>query len=506
MLNNTLSAPLSATLTLDNDFELSPVDPRLFGGLAEHLGRHIYTGIYEPTHPTATAEGFRGDVIALVRELDISVVRYPGGNFVSNYDWENGVGPLSERPARLDLAWHTTEPNTFGTNEFAGWCRAVGAAPMIAVNLGTRGAADAQRLVEYCNHPRGTRYSDLRRSHGVSEPHGIKLWCLGNEMDGDWQTGHKEAHEYGRVAAEASKMMKWTDPGIETVLCGSSSAEMKTFGRWEWDALHAASAHVDYLSLHQYFGNRERDTPRFLADPDRMSAFIEQTTALCDAVCAAKKQKRKIHLSFDEWNVWYHADAPLPDKYESWQVAPPILEDHYTMEDALVVGGCLITLLNHCDRVKIACLAQIVNVIAPILTVPGGGAWRQTIFYPFAQASALGRGTVLRVGGTLPERDGRKTLAVAAVRSEQGDRLTLFAVNRELTDTTPLSVNLRGFGAARVLRHTVLRHDDLTSVNTEAAPNTVVPSAGGGAKVEGEVLTVRLAPASWNVIEVGLRG
>ena len=489
------------SLTLDNDFELSPIDPRLFGGFVEHLGRHIYTGIYEPTHPTADANGFRGDVIELMRELTVPIIRYPGGNFVSGYRWEDGVGAPEDRPVRLDLAWGTTEPNTFGTNEFMRWCDAVGAKPMMAVNLGTRGPDDARHLVEYCNHQSGTYYSNLRRSHGVAEPHGVKLWCLGNEMDGDWQMGRKEAHEYGRVAAEAAKMMKWTDPTIETVLCGSSSAEMKSFGQWEWDALHAASAHVDYLSLHQYFDNRDDNTPRFLADPDRMSAFIEQATALCDAVCAAKKQRRKIHLSFDEWNVWYHASAPVLAE-QRWLVAPPLLEDQYTMEDALTVGGCLITLLNHCDRVKIGCLAQLVNVIAPILTVPGGAAWRQTIFYPFMHASHLGRGTALRIGGTLPERDGRKTLGLAAVRSESGDRLTLFIINRELTEAMPLTVNLRGFGAVRVLRHTVLRHDDLKATNTEAAPNTVVPTAGEDARIENERLSVRLSPASWNVIEI----
>ncbi len=493
-------------LTLDSDYELSPIDPRLFGGFVEHLGRHIYTGMVEPGHMTADADGFRTDVLELVRELNVPIVRYPGGNFVSGYNWEDGVGAVESRPARLDLAWHTTEPNTFGTNEFMRWCDKANTKPMLAVNLGTRGADAARNLVEYCNHDNGTYWSDLRRSHGVAAPHGVRTWCLGNEMDGDWQMGHKSAPEYGALARETAKLMKGTDSSIETIVCGSSHRGMPTFGRWEWEVLQECYEHVDYLSVHVYYGNKDDDTPAFLAKPDGMARFIDEAVSLCDAVAASKKQKRKINLSFDEWNVWYHSQAD-DKKMPKWKVAPPLLEDRYTFEDALVVGGMLITLLNRADRVKIGCLAQLVNVIAPIMTAPGGGAWRQTIFYPFAQASNLGRGTVLRVGGEIPETpEGRKTFALAAVRSEQGDKLTLFVVNRALTEALPLDLTLRGFGGgASVVKHTVLQHDNLKARNTEAEPFTVVPREITGATVSGEMLSAILPPASWNVIEVSLR-
>jgi len=204
---------------LHRDFAIGTTHPRLFGSFIEHLGRCIYGGIFEPGHPAADAKGFRQDVMKLVRELSPTVMRYPGGNFVSGYNWEDGVGPVEQRPARLDLAWFSTETNHFGTNEFMDWCKAANVEAMMAVNLGTRGGDAARNLVEYCNHAGGTYWSDLRKSHGWPQPHNVKFWCLGNEMDGPWQMEHKTATEYGRIAAEAAKMMKWVDPSLTSARC-----------------------------------------------------------------------------------------------------------------------------------------------------------------------------------------------------------------------------------------------------------------------------------------------
>ena len=488
---------------LDRDYTLSAVDPRLFGGFAEHLGRHIYEGLYEPTHPTADEQGFRQDVIALVRELNMPVMRYPGGNFVSGYNWEDGVGPKDQRPARLDLAWNSVEPNEFGTGEFVDWCRKVGTEPMLAVNLGTRGPAEARDLVEYCNHPSGTALSDLRRAHGHAAPHAVKLWCLGNELDGPWQMGHKTATEYGRVACEAAKLMKWVDPGIQLVACGSSGRTMPTFGTWELEVLDHCFDQVEYLSIHTYYGNADGDTPSFLAKPDSMDDFIHETTALCDAVSARRKSRKRLMLSFDEWNVWYHSHThPKP---EPWSVAGPRLEDVYTFEDALCVGGMLITLLNNADRVKIACLAQVVNVIGAIMTEAGGPAWRQTIFHPFAQASAHGRGEVLKAVIDSPvydckEREAVPYLKLAAVAGE--DSLTLFALNRNLSDPLPLEVDLRAFPALKSAEWTTLTHEDLHATNTSATPENVKPKTMIGASISEGKLTAVLPKASWNVIRL----
>lgn len=497
-----------ATLILDADFVIADVDSRLFGGFAEHLGRHIYSGIYEPGHPTADENGFRQDVLELVRELDMPIMRYPGGNFVSGYRWEDGVGPKEKRPSRLDLAWGALEPNTFGTNEFMDWCHKVGTAPMMAVNLGSRGPEAAQALVEYCNHPGGTEWSDMRRSHGYAEPHHVKVWCLGNEMDGPWQMCQKTAWEYGRIATEAAKLMKWTDPTIETVLCGSSGRTMRTFGRWEWEALHEAYDQTDYLSLHTYYGNTTDDTPGFLAQPDTMADFIRETVALCDAVRATKKASRKINLSFDEWNVW-NQTSDLVDTGEKWTMARPQLEQAYNMEDALVVGGMLLTLLTHADRVKIGCMAQVVNAIAPIMTEPGGRAWKQSIFYPFASASRLGRGTVLETIMQAPEYHSktREDVPIAKAASVvDSNSLTIFALNRD-PEGQPITLtgSLRRFPKAHAVRHTVLSHPDLKAVNAADRPDTIAPRMADKTPViDHESFTAILPPYSWNVIHFSL--
>ena len=220
-----------AHLRVHADESVAVVSDRVFGSFVEHMGRAVYTGIFEPGHPTADSRGFRADVLELVRELGATVIRYPGGNFVSGFRWEDSVGP--DRPVRLDVAWHSVETNLVGLHEFAGWADTAGVEIMQAVNLGTRGIADAAALLEYSNHPGGTALSDQRRANGRTDPFGIRVWCLGNEMDGPWQIGHKTADEYGRLAAETARVMKWVDPGVELVVAGSSNADMPTFGSWE---------------------------------------------------------------------------------------------------------------------------------------------------------------------------------------------------------------------------------------------------------------------------------
>ena len=348
-----------AKLILDRDYVIGAIDPRIYGSFVEHLGRCVYGGIYEPDHPEADKNGFRTDVLRLVKDLNISVVRYPGGNFVSGFNWEDSIGPKENRPARLDLAWFTTETNAFGLHEYIDWCKDAGIQPMYSVNLGTRGPDAARNLVEYANHPGGTYWSDLRRKNGASEPFGIKLWCLGNEMDGNWQIGHKTAQEYGRAANETAKLMKWVDPSIELVVCGSSASDMPTFVEWESSVLDACYDAVDYISLHRYYGNPTGDTPGFLARTMDMDAFIKTVASVCDSMKAKKRSKKTINLSFDEWNVWYHSGGQDQEilKKSKWGKALPLLEDVYNFEDALLAGSMLLTLIRNADRVKIACLA-----------------------------------------------------------------------------------------------------------------------------------------------------
>ncbi|MEC0182069.1 alpha-N-arabinofuranosidase [Paenibacillus peoriae] len=500
-----MAAAVKAKMIVDKSFRIAEVDKRIYGSFVEHLGRAVYGGIYEPSHSSSDEGGFRNDVKELVRQLDVPIIRYPGGNFVSGYNWEDGVGPVASRPRQLELAWRTVEPNEVGTNEFFKWAKDVGSEVMMAINLGTRGIDAARNLVEYCNHPGGSYWSDLRRSHGIEQPHKIKTWCLGNEMDGPWQIGHKTAEEYGRLAVESAKAMKLIDPDIELVSCGSSSSTMPTFPEWEATTLDHTYEVADYISLHQYYGNHDNDTANYLARSMDMDHFIQTVISTCDYIKAKKRSKKKMMLSFDEWNVWYHSND-ADKKIDPWTVAPPQLEDIYNFEDALLVGSMLITFLRHADRVKMACLAQLVNVIAPIMTENNGKAWKQTIFYPYLHASRYGRGISL-----MPVVDSEKYdskdftdipyLDSAVVYDEEGDALTIFAVNRHLSESLELTVDVRSFEGYRIVEHTVLEHDDLKATNSPAGEK-VTPHNGGNAKLKDGIVKSHLGKASWNVIRL----
>ncbi|WP_189023538.1 arabinosylfuranosidase ArfA [Paenibacillus albidus] len=496
---------IQSTMIVDKDFKLAEVDPRVYGSFIEHLGRAVYGGIYEPGHKTADEQGFRSDALAAIRALNVPIIRYPGGNFVSGYNWEDGVGPQEKRKRSLELAWWTTETNQVGTNEFADFAKLVGSEVMMAVNLGTRGIDAARNLVEYCNHPSGSYYSDLRIAHGYKEPHAFKTWCLGNEMDGPWQIGAKTAAEYGRLANETAKAMRWVDPTLELVACGSSGSGMDTFAEWEATVLDLSYDNVDFLSLHTYYNNNEDDTPNFLARSLDMDQFIRSVAATADYIKAKKKSKKTIYLSLDEWNVWKSQGSSRAEQL--WQVAPPEFEDVYNMEDALVVGCCLITLLKHADRVKMACIAQLINVIAPIMTENGGPLWLQTTYYPYLHTSIYGRGTVLHPLITSPKYDSKDFadvpyLEAISVYNEELSEVTVFAVNRHLSEGLELTVDLRSFGAVHVLEHIVLEHEELKACNTKQSPETVVPHNGGSAQAEGGRMTALLAKASWNVIRL----
>ncbi len=497
-----------ASLILDKDYEIGKVDPRIYGSFIEHLGRAVYGGIYEPGHKSADELGFREDVLELVKELDVPIIRYPGGNFVSAFNWEDSVGPRDQRPKRLDLAWYTTETNEVGMHEFSDWLTKANSSMMYAINLGTRGVDDARNVVEYANHLEGSYYSDLRIKNGAKDPFGIKVWCLGNEMDGEWQMGHKTARDYGALAREAAKVMKRVDPSIEVVACGSSSLEMPTFGGWEYTMLMECYEQIDYVSLHRYYANYEDDTPAFLARSMDLDEFIKSVTAICDAVGAVKRSKKKLGLSFDEWNVWYHSRQQDKEiwKQDKWNRALPLLEDVYNFEDALLVGSMLITFIRNADRVKIACLAQLVNVIAPIMTRNGGGVWRQTIYWPLLHASRFGRGISLQPIVESPvyncwDYENVPFIDAAAVLTEQED-VVIFCVNKSMDQHIALNCEFRDFGTLTVEQHIELHHDDVKATNTEAHPDEVTPMDADKGKFVDDTLEVLLRPLSWNVLRL----
>ncbi|WP_285318689.1 alpha-N-arabinofuranosidase [Pseudarthrobacter sp. lyk4-40-TYG-27] len=498
-----------ATITLDPAFTVGPVRRRTFGAFVEHLGRCVYTGIFEPDHPDADEDGFRKDVLELTRELGVSTVRYPGGNFVSGYRWEDGVGPVDQRPVRLDLAWHSTDPNSVGVDEFAKWSAKAGVEPMMAVNLGTRGVQEALDLLEYCNIDGGTALSEQRRANGAATGYGIRMWCLGNEMDGPWQIGHKNAQEYGRLAADTARGMRMIDPGLELVACGSSGPTMPTFGEWERVVLTETYDVVDLVSAHQYFED-SGDLQEHLAAGHKMEAFIRDIISHIDHVKSVRKSTKQVNISFDEWNVWHmsRGESKVPSGND-WPVAPVLLEDTYTVADAVVVGDLLVTLLRNTDRVHSASLAQLVNVIAPIMTEPGGRSWKQTTFHPFALTSRHASGTVLQLAVESPLVSGGTTAdfaalsAVATYDAAKGEAV-VFAVNRSAAGALTLDAAVGGLGNVRVIEALTYSNKDPYWQATADDSSSVLPAENVTAKADGGHLTAELPAVSWSMIRLAV--
>ncbi|GAA4166560.1 alpha-N-arabinofuranosidase [Gryllotalpicola daejeonensis] len=503
-----------AHIELDKQAVIAPVNRRTFGSFVEHLGRCVYDGIYEPGHETANEDGFRLDVVELVKELGSTTIRYPGGNFVSGFRWEDSVGPRDKRPVRRDLAWRSIETNQVGLDEFARWLKLTDSELMLAVNLGTRGILEALDLLEYANHPSGTALSDLRIANGSPEPHNVRMWCLGNEMDGNWQTGFMSADDYGKLAARTAQAMKTAQPDLELVVCGSSGSGMPHFGDWERTVLEHSYEFVDYVSCHAYYQEYNGDLGSFLASSLDMDYFIDTVVATADHVGYKKRSSKKIMLSFDEWNVWYlhksdeDGDNPDPAAAASaeWRHAPRLLEDVYSVADAVVVGNLLMTLLKHSDRVTSASLAQLVNVIAPIMTEPGGPAWRQTTFYPFSITSRLASGNVLRPVIESPTYDTARhgqASVIDAVATVDDDHAAVFLVNRDLTEPATVTIDVRSLGLARVTEAVTLADADPYAKNTLSEQNRVAPAPNDSAALADGVLTVTLPPVSWTAIALG---
>jgi alpha-N-arabinofuranosidase len=486
-----------AHVSLDRSVVVAPVNRRLFGSFVEHLGRCVYDGIYEPSHPTANEDGFRLDVVELVKELGSTTIRYPGGNFVSGFRWEDSVGPREKRPVRRDLAWHSLESNQVGVDEFARWLKLTGSELMMAVNLGTRGIQAALDLLEYCNHPSGTALSDQRIANGTLEPHDIRMWCLGNEMDGPWQTG---------LAARTAAAMKMADKDLELVVCGSSGSGMPTFGDWERTVLEHSYEHVDFISCHAYYQERGGDLGSYLASSIDMQYFIDTVVTTADHVGNKLRSRKRINLSFDEWNIWYLDEHKESDEVnDEWRYAPRQLEDVYSVADAVVLGNLLITLLKNSDRVTSASLAQLVNVIAPIMTEPGGDAWRQTTFFPFSVTSRLAAGEILRPTIT----SGRYDTAVygeadlidsVATFDEKAGRAAVFLVNRSQTETITTQVDARALGLTRVAEAVSLHDDDVYAKNTLQDQNRVGLKTNDTANLTDGILTITLPPVSWSAV------
>jgi alpha-N-arabinofuranosidase len=522
---------MKARVVAHRDFVISNIDERIYSSFLEHVGRAIYTGIYEPDHPTADANGMRSDVVQLVRDLNIPFVRYPGGNFVSSYNWEDGIGPREKRPTRLDPSWHSSDSNAVGIHEFFDWCQSAGTEPMMVMNLGSRGLEAARDLLEYVTAPTGSYWGDLRKANGRAEPFPIKLWGLGCEMDGGWQFGQKSADEYGMLSRQVAQAIRKYDKTFdrygnhttEIVVNGSTSCDMPGYPDWDRTVLEHCYEHVDYIAAHMYFSSktgqrysgfppapRELITKDFLALSEYMDAYIGSLASTIDHVKAKKRSKRDVKIAFEEWNPWYHSDGARREVFDAggWPHAPRLFEEAFDLKDVLLVGCILNTFIRRSDVVRIACIAQLVNVIGIISTEPGGPAWRQATYYPFYFASKYGRGKALNLSVDSPAYDAELAdkvsyLDVAGVVDEVTRTVTLFAVNRHPTEEIDMSIDLRGFGAdPRIVDHQVMTSSDIETANTLSAPNALAPTAGGNVHFEGDRLLGRLAPYSYQMLRV----
>jgi len=496
------------------------MDRRLLGAFLEHLGRAIYTGVYEPESKLAEEHGFRRDVVQEVKELGVPIMRYPGGNFVSGYDWLHGVGPKDKRPTVLERAWNSIETNQFGTNEFIEWCRLVDTEPLLACNLGTGTPEQAAAYAEYCNMSSGTRWSNLRREHGYEQAHKVKYWCLGNEMDGPWQIGHMPAREYGRKARDAAQQIRAVDRDTKLIACGSSNTIMPTYLVWDREVLEECYDQVDGISLHNYYGNTEQltgnDTSRYLAMNLDMERQIQEIIAVCDYVQGTLKSPKRLWLSFDEWNVWYRARG---GRFTNGQkkFAPPLLEEVYNLEDALLVGGFVNTLLRQSERVRVGCLAQIVNVIAPLVT-NADQVLRQSTYYPYAWALEYAHGRVLDLlveSETYPispdglradfsRRDAVPYLDVVATVDAENGRAALFMLNRDLDSEREVTLEWRAPEPEKVMACRTLTGADLKAYNTFERPKQVAPRPLD-APEPGPRMTFKLPARSYTVVSLATK-
>ncbi len=488
-------------ILIDTQRTISPISPLLFGGFVEHMGRCVYEGIYDPVSPLADESGLRTDVLEALREQAYTVMRYPGGNFLSGYNWLDGVGPKEQRSRRRELAWQSIETNQFGTNEFMEFCGKINADPMLAVNMGTGTIQSASDLVEYCNVPGGTYWSDLRASHGFNKPHNVRYWCVGNEMDGPWQIGHLDAVAYGKKALEAAKMMKWQDPSIKTILCGSSNDQIPTYPEWDRTALEIAWEHMDYHSMHYYTANHSGDSTSYLASAVAFERFVDTLEGTLRYVKAKRRSKHDVYLSWDEWQVWY---SQLDLVQGNWTEAPHIAEDVYSLEDALVVAQWLNVFLRKSNVIKIACVAQIVNVISWLQTCHDG-LLKQPSYYPFKLVSNLARGDALDVLVKAPlvetkEYDAVSALDVSASYDAAAETGAVFIVNRSQTETLTTDIEWQDKPDVQIGKVWQLSGDDPKAVNSWEEPNRVMAKDISAPGVDNGRSTIDLPPLSFTVL------
>ena len=491
-------APGPARIEVHTERVISDIDPKIYGNFLEHLGRCIEGGVFDEGSPLADANGYRRDVLDAARKMNVTLLRWPGGNFSSNYDWRDGIGPRDQRPRRLEMAWGTVESNRFGTHEFLQYAEMLGAEPYFCANLGTGTWQEAQQWVEYCNSAEDTAMTRLRKQNGRAQPWKVTYWGLGNEMDGPWQMGHRSAEDYGKFALEAAKLMKWTDPSVKLVAAGSSNfGPGSDWTGWNRTVLEYLKRHADYLSLHTYVGNRDNDFGEFLASSVELDNRTKTAEGIINAALSGEPGNHRIYIAWDEWNVWYRARG-------SKERGRRILEEHYNLEDALVVATFLNSFLNHSHIVKIANMAQMVNVIAPIFTSEKG-MFLQTIYYPLQLFASNSRGKALELMVASPKyatkRFGDVAYLDTSAAYDQGT-LVLNVVNRHPSQAIEAEIQVEDKQFSGPVEVSEVNGPDIKAENSfDAATVRTVKKTASAA---GRKFTYRFAPHSYTMLKTRL--
>lgn len=490
---------MTTKIFVDKNLIIGEVKDLLFGSFVEHLGRSVYEGIYEPTHPKANKDGFRTDVIDLIKELGVSTVRYPGGNFVSGYNFMDGIGPKSQRPTRLDLAWQTLEDNSFGTDEFMKWSKLANVEPVMVVNLGSGQPLEAAKILEYCNFDSGTHLSDYRIKNGAKKPYNVKYWCLGNEMDGPWQIQSLSATDYAKKALATARVMKLVDSSIKLVAAGSSSPDMPTYPMWDRIVLETLYEEIDYISMHRYYAH-DGKLEDFYASYYDMDNFIKTIKSTINYVKALKRSQKEIKISFDEYNIWYIKETKLGN----WQKAPHLIEDNYSMKDALVFAGLINTLMNNVDVVEMASLAQLVNVIAPILTEKNGAVMRQTIFYPFKNAAkySVGGNSLKAIinGPKFSSKYGDvHFVSSSIIHHEKKREIVVFLTNYDQS-VHSIELEIRSFSHLTATYHEILQSSSIEDKNNFSQGSIVEPKSIERPEIDNNKIVMDLLPETYHMI------
>lgn len=526
--------PKKAKVVVHPAYEIGEIDPRLYSAFLEPIGNMVNGSMYNPKHPTADADGLRHDFIDALKKTDLPAVRLPGGNFVSGWQWKDSIGPKEKRRAHLDLAWHQYIDNMVGHDEYLKWAELVGTEPLYTINMGTGGIQDAVDIVEYTNHKGGTYWSDLRAEYGHAEPYNVKTWYIGNEPDGYWQIGswEKDPAGYGNLTNEVSKLMKWTDPRIETIAAVSCSPNMLHYPDWDLEVMKQCYHSVDYISMHHYQSVLDGDLPTFLGASRYFEDYINTEVAMCDYVAAKLKSPKKMMLSFDEYATHMRPGGELHYgrgeylHYKAHYVFDPSREhvrhdpDNMMgrprrggdMLNALANASTLMAFIRHADRVKIGCMTGGLGVLA---STDREHVWATASAYPYTQLMRYGRGTSLRTSvdcdtydipsyivddtNQYYEQEGVDFIDTAAAYDKASGEVNVFVVNRNWESSNDVELDLAGFEGLSFIEHIEMYTDDLEKANTWETPDAIRPVVNANAKFEGGKLSANVKAMSWNI-------